>query len=63
MPTFRNFFSNVYFNQRVYVFGGYESNLKQQLKSCEYYDIVTGKWNTIANLKIARSQSAACRLN
>lgn len=63
MPTFRNFFSCVYYSQRVYVFGGYECNLKSQLRSCEYYDIPGGKWCPVANLKFARSQSAACRIN
>lgn len=63
MPTFRNFFSCVYHSQRVYVFGGYESNLKAQLRTCEYYDIPNGKWVTIASLKTPRSQSAACRIN
>jgi hypothetical protein len=63
MPTFRNFFSVIYYSQKVFVFGGYESNLKSQLRSCEYYNTTTGKWFSIANMKIARSQSAACRIN
>ena len=63
MPTFRNFFAPVYHNQKVYVFGGYDGDTKTQIKSAEYYDIVSIKWHTIADLKIARSQSAACRIN
>lgn len=63
MPTFRNFFSTVYHNQRVYVFGGYECNLKAQLRSCEYFDTAASKWTPITSLKAARSQSAACRIN
>lgn len=63
MPTFRNFFASVYHSQRVYVFGGYECNLKTQLRSCEYFDIPAGKWAPVASLKTARSQAAACRIN
>lgn len=63
MPTFRNFFSSTYHNQKVFVFGGYDGNIKTQLKSSEQYDIVTGRWTTIADLKIPRSQSASCRIN
>ncbi len=63
MPTFRNFFSTVYYSQKVYVFGGYECNNKLQLKSCEYYDIIGNKWIDIASMKSSRSMSAACRIN
>lgn len=45
------------------MFGGYDGDTKTQIKSAEYYDIVSIKWHTIADLKIARSQSAACRIN
>jgi hypothetical protein len=44
MPTFRNFFSTVYYAQKVYVFGGYDGDHKMQVRTCEYYDIVQGKW-------------------
>lgn len=44
MPTFRNFFSTVYYAQKVYVFGGYDGDHKIQVQTCEYYDIVQGKW-------------------
>lgn len=63
MPTFRNFFASVYHNQKVFVFGGYDGELKTQIKSGEYYDIPSMKWQTVADLKIARSQNAACRIN
>jgi len=63
MPTFRNFFPVVYHSQKVYTFGGYDGDLKKQLKSCEYYDIVSSKWFKISDLKTARSQSGACRIN
>jgi len=33
------------------------------MKSGEYYDIVSTKWHPIADLKTARSQCAACRIN
>jgi hypothetical protein len=33
MPTFRNFFASVYHNQKVFVFGGYDGELKTQIKS------------------------------
>ncbi len=63
MPTFRNFFSSVYHNQKVYVFGGYDGDNKIQLKSSEYYDIVNDSWKDIVDMKVARSQSGACRIN
>lgn len=63
MPSNRDFFSAVYHSQRVYIFGGYDGENKLQLKTSEYYDIVNGKWVPIADLKIARSQSGACRIN
>ncbi len=63
MPTFRNFFSTVYYAQKVYVFGGYDGDNKMQIKTCEYYDIVQSKWKQTNDMKVARSQSAACRIN
>ena len=63
MPTIRNFFASVYHNQKVYLFGGYDGDTKMQIKSGEYYDIVSSRWHTTADLKIGRSQSAACRIN
>ena len=63
MPTFRNFFASVYHNQKVFVFGGYDGELKAQIKSGEFYDIPSMKWQPVADLKIARSQNAACRIN
>ena len=63
MPTFRNFFSTVYYAQKVYVFGGYDGENKVQINSCEYYDIVQSKWREIHNMKVPRSQSSACRIN
>ena len=63
MPTFRNFFASVYHNQKVYIFGGYDGQNKTQIKSGELYDIVSSRWHTVADLKVARSQPAACRIN
>ena len=63
MPTFRNFFSSVYHNQKVYLFGGYDGENKIQIKSCEFYDIISSKWHPTADLRIARSQAGACRIN
>jgi hypothetical protein len=34
-----------------------------QIKTCEYYDIVQSKWREINDMKVARSQSASCRIN
>jgi hypothetical protein len=63
MPTNRDFFSAVYHAQKVYIFGGYDGENKIQLRTCEYYDIVNGKWNPVSDMKSARSQSGACRIN
>jgi len=63
MPTFRNFFASVYHSQKVYVFGGYDGDTRSQIRSGEYFDIVSSKWYPVADLKVARSQSAACRIN
>ena len=63
MPTFRNFFSTVYYSQKVFVFGGYDGDNKMQLKTSEYYDIIQSKWKTISDMKVPRSQSAACTIN
>lgn len=63
MPTFRNFFASVYHNQKVYLFGGYDGENRSQIKSGEYYDIVSSRWHPIADLRISRSQAAGCRIN
>ena len=63
MPTFRNFFSAVYHSQKVYIFGGYDGENKIQMKTAEFYDIVNSKWAPIADMKVSRSQSGACRIN
>jgi len=63
MPTFRNFFAPVYHNQKVYVFGGYDGDSRNQIKTSECYDIVSAKWHPVCDLKVGRSQSAACRIN
>lgn len=63
MPTFRNFFPAVYHSQKVYVFGGYDGDMKTQIKTAEYYDIVNSKWVGIDDMKVSRSQSGACRIN
>lgn len=63
MPTVRNFFPAVYYAQKVYIFGGYDDEAKAQLKLSEYYDIGSSKLVPIADLKIPRSQSSACRIN
>jgi len=63
MPTHRNFFPAIYHSQKVYVFGGYDRENKIQLKTCEHYEINTSRWVPMGDLKIARSQSAACRIN
>lgn len=63
MPTNRDFFSAVYHAQKVYLFGGYDTDSKSQLRTCECYDIVNSKWTPTADLKISRSQTGACRVN
>ena len=63
MPTFRNFFASVYNNQKVFIFGGYDGDNKMQVKSGELYDIVSSRWYPLAELKMARSQASACRIN
>ena len=63
MPTFRNFFPAVQMQYRLFVFGGYDGNLKNQIDLCEYYDFKQEKWVQIPCLKVARSQSAACKIN
>ncbi|EAR87484.2 Serine/Threonine kinase domain protein (macronuclear) [Tetrahymena thermophila SB210] len=63
MPVIKNFFPAVYYSHRVYTFGGYDSNLKVQLSSCECYNIQAEKWQSIGDLIIPRSQSAGCRIN
>lgn len=63
MPTFRNFFASVYHNQKVYVFGGYDGDSKIQIKAGEVYDTVSSRWQPISDLRVPRSQSAACRIN
>eukprot|EP00825_Cyclidium_porcatum_P042238 TRINITY_DN5743_c0_g1_i1.p1 TRINITY_DN5743_c0_g1~~TRINITY_DN5743_c0_g1_i1.p1 ORF type:complete len:294 (+),score=49.22 TRINITY_DN5743_c0_g1_i1:198-1079(+) len=63
IPTFRNFFPAIFYNQRVWLFGGYDNNTKTQLKSCEYYDILGEKWCSIEDFNMPRSQAAACKVN
>lgn len=63
MPTYRNFFPAIYHSQRVYAFGGYDRENKIQLKTCEFFDINNSKWVPMSDMKIPRSQSAACRIN
>lgn len=63
MPTNRDFFPAIYHSHKVYTFGGYDNQSKIQLKTCEYFDINSFKWQPISDLKIVRSQSGACRIN
>ena len=63
MPSHRNFTAPVYHNQKVYVFGGYDGDHKGQMKSGEVYDTVGSKWSPVCDLRVARSQAAACRIN
>jgi len=44
MPVEKSFFPAVYHKGLIYTFGGYESFEKQQLSSCEYYDVKADKW-------------------
>jgi hypothetical protein len=39
MPQEKTFFPAVYHKGIIYTFGGYDSFEKQQLNSCEYYDV------------------------
>ena len=38
MPTFRNFFPAVQMHYKLFVFGGYDGNFKNQIDLCEFYD-------------------------
>lgn len=55
MPSNRFFASCVYYNRKVYVFGGYDSVTKVQLNSCMYYDISGEKWVGLSDAKVTRS--------
>ncbi|EGR33629.1 protein kinase domain protein [Ichthyophthirius multifiliis] len=63
ISTEKNFVAAVYYNNKVWIFGGYDSLGKSQLNQCEFYNIQTEKWQKIADLVISRSQAAACRIN
>ena len=47
--------------ERIYVIGG--NDVKNFLKECEYYDIETDKWLSIAEMNIARDSAACCSFN
>ena len=55
------FFSAVYLNGIIYTFGGYDIYDKLQLKSWEYFDVVSNTWhkNESVQLSMPRSQSSA----
>lgn len=63
MPNNRSFASCVFYNHKIYVFGGYDQQTKTQLGSCLSYDIHTEKWHQLADLRQLRSQACACRVN
>ena len=54
----RAFHRSVYFNQRVYVFGGLHMNNETKkevvLKACEYFNPVNNQWTEIQPLKFER---------
>ena len=61
MNKARNFFASVWDgDNKLYVFGGYDENVKIQIAQCECYNIETQKWQTIGNLNVERSQATAC---
>lgn len=45
MPSEKTFFANVYFDNIIYTFGGYDAYDKVQLRSCEYYNIKKDQWH------------------
>ena len=44
MPHEKTFLCAVHHRGKIYTFGGYDSYLKVQLQSCEYYDLALDKW-------------------
>jgi len=44
MPSEKTFFANVYFDDIIYTFGGYDAYDKCQLRTCEYYNIQKDEW-------------------
>lgn len=55
----RNFFPVVYTQSKLFVFGGYDDNRKQQTKSCEVYDFQSDSWRAISDMNFERSQAQA----
>ena len=70
MPCEKTFFATVYFDHKIYTFGGYDAYDKCQLTNSEYYDVRKDEWFnsevTSPNGKVewrlnkARSQTSAC---
>jgi len=55
------FLCAIYLKDKIYTFGGYDIAEKQQLKSCEIYDVKKNHWaNNNKSLNHARSQAAIC---
>lgn len=63
IPGVRNFLTAIHHNHRLYIFGGYNDDLKIQMNSCIMYDIQTEKWNEIDSMKTARSFASSCKIN
>ena len=63
MPNTRSFAACVYFNHKIYVFGGYDQTQKLQLCSNLVYDIHNDKWNHLPDMRSIKSQAAACKIN
>lgn len=63
IPGSRFFAASLYYNRRIYFFGGYDGTHKIQLSSCLMYDVLQEKWSQIAEMRNARSQASVCRIN
>ena len=59
MNEYRKEHASVFLDNKVYVLGGYNSNSKKMLNSCETYDFKLNKWSIIATMASAKCAFAA----
>ena len=65
MNKLRYIFNAVYFNKYIYVLGGrdYGNDETAVLKNCERFNLISNKWETIADLNIARCSAMSITLD
>lgn len=62
MSTPRRFATHIVLSGRLYVMGGRNTSVNR-LRSVEYYEPSTNKWQPVASMRYEKTRASACVLN